>query len=232
MAGRLGRLAPCPMCPLVGFPPLPRLACQPTSAPFSPRPPACRRSSSSSSSIAPPPCSTSTATADLAVYQFAQRRAGATAEWFQAAVRDIVRHVDASPFLQTVQLGGGTAPPRFNTYGVHDSVVAAPEVSPLPWCGVVGCRLPARALAWAAAACASPRTPTSAHPRSLTPSPFLPPARFAAVARHCGAREPRLARRRHPGAASKPPGSRLPPGSHGGSRRSSGRPAAAAQKQH
>ena len=221
------------MCPLVGFPPLPRLACQPTSAPFSPRPPACRRSSSSSSSIAPPPCSTSTATADLAVYQFAQRRAGATAEWFQAAVRDIVRHVDASPFLQTVQLGGGTAPPRFNTYGVHDSVVAAPEVRPLVCCGAVwwAAAGPLAGLLWQQ----QQRAPLPATPLCPPFSPSLPPCLplplscSAAVARHRRACEPRLTRCRHPGAAGQPPGSRLPPGSHGGSRRSSGRPAAAQQ---
>lgn len=63
----------------------------------------------------------------LATYQFAQRRAGATAEWFQQAVRDIVKHVEREePFLQTVQLGAGA--PRLATYGVHESVVAAPEV--------------------------------------------------------------------------------------------------------
>ncbi len=71
------------------------------------------------------------ATADLAVYQFAQRHAGTAAPWFQAAVRDIVKQVDQAPFLQTVQLDGdasGERSPRFSTFNVHDSVVSVPEV--------------------------------------------------------------------------------------------------------
>lgn len=50
-------------------------------------------------------------------------------------MRDIVKRVDReAPFLQTVQLdrfdsfGVRTRSPRFNTYGVEESVVAAPEV--------------------------------------------------------------------------------------------------------
>ena len=87
-------------------------------------------------------------------------------------MRDIVRHVDASPFLQTVQLGGGTAPPRFDTYGVHESVVAAPEVSPLLWCGVV----------WWAAVCRLSRLPGQQqhafgpHPHFCPPTVTHPPS--------------------------------------------------------
>jgi hypothetical protein len=71
------------------------------------------------------------AAAELATYHFAQRHAGTTSEWFQAAVRDIVKHVDEAPMLQTVQLGVGGAEPRCSTYSVHPSVVAVPEVSGL-----------------------------------------------------------------------------------------------------
>lgn len=45
-------------------------------------------------------------------------------------MRDIVKQVDTqAPFLQTVQLGNGGAPPTLETHGVVESVVAAPEVS-------------------------------------------------------------------------------------------------------
>lgn len=72
------------------------------------------------------------AAAELATYHFAQRHAGTTSEWFQAAVRDIVKHVDEAPMLQTVQLGVGGAEPRCSTYSVHPSVVAVPEL----WQGI------------------------------------------------------------------------------------------------
>lgn len=92
------------------------------------------------------------AAAELATYQWAQRHSGTTAEWFQQAVRDIVKHVEGgqAPFLQTVRLegssssGSGGGPPAFNTFGVQESVVAAPEVRsrlPLPPCAPC-CLLP------------------------------------------------------------------------------------------
>lgn len=41
-----------------------------------------------------------------------------------------MKQVDTqAPFLETVQLGSGGAPPRLETHGVVESVVAAPEVS-------------------------------------------------------------------------------------------------------
>lgn len=67
---------------------------------------------------------------ELATYQLPHRGDGTTSEWFQAAVRDIVKHVEEAPMLQTVQLGGGGASPRCATYSVHESVVAVPEVGP------------------------------------------------------------------------------------------------------
>ncbi len=70
----------------------------------------------------------------LATYSFNLRRGGTSAEWFQTAVRDIVKQVDTqAPFLQTVQLGSGGAPPTLETHAVVDSVVAAPEVRPASW---------------------------------------------------------------------------------------------------
>jgi len=69
--------------------------------------------------------------AELAVYdlKLSRGQAGTSAEWFQQAVREIVRQVDTqTPFLQTVQLGSGGSPAKLATYGVQDSVVAAPEV--------------------------------------------------------------------------------------------------------
>ncbi|PSC76707.1 hypothetical protein C2E20_0254 [Micractinium conductrix] len=70
--------------------------------------------------------------ADLAVYHFSQRRAGTAAEWFQAAVREVVRQVETeAPFLQTVQLRVDGAP-QLETHSVAESVVAAPEL----WQGI------------------------------------------------------------------------------------------------
>lgn len=56
-------------------------------------------------------------------------RQPSSADWFQAAVRDIVKRVDRTPFLQLVQLGSGATLPRFLTVPVADSVVPVPEVS-------------------------------------------------------------------------------------------------------
>lgn len=78
----------------------------------------------------------------LASYRFA-RPPAQHAEWFQQAVRDIVRHVDRTPFLQLVQLGGLT--PRFTTVPVAESVVPVPEVG--------GC---GRVVAGAAPECVGP----------------------------------------------------------------------------
>ncbi|KAL4431150.1 hypothetical protein ABPG75_006406 [Micractinium tetrahymenae] len=70
----------------------------------------------------------------LATYNFNQRRSGTSAEWFQTAVREIVKQVDTqAPFLQTVQLGsGGGAAPKLEMFGVAESVVAVPEL----WQGI------------------------------------------------------------------------------------------------
>ncbi|GAB4822753.1 hypothetical protein N2152v2_009799 [Parachlorella kessleri] len=70
------------------------------------------------------------ATSNLATYHFPQQHSGPAADWFQLAVRDIVKHVDAVPFLQLVQLGGVT--PKFTNLAVPPSVVPVPEL----WQGV------------------------------------------------------------------------------------------------
>ena len=49
------------------------------------------------------------------------------ADWFQQAVRDIVKRLDETPFLQLVQFPQGRQP-RFSTVTVDRDVVAAPEV--------------------------------------------------------------------------------------------------------
>ena len=65
------------------------------------------------------------ARASLASYPL-PRREGMAADWFQGAVRDVVRRLDDSPFLQLVSLGGGRQASA--SYPVDDAVVAAPEV--------------------------------------------------------------------------------------------------------
>ncbi len=79
------------------------------------------------------------ATSNLATYHFPQQRSGPAADWFQLAVRDIVKHVDTVPFLQLVQLGDVT--PKFTNLAVPPSVVPVPEV------GVAGLR-PANLARW------------------------------------------------------------------------------------
>lgn len=53
------------------------------------------------------------------------------ADWFQQAVRDIVKRLDETPFLQLVQFPQGRQP-RFSTVTVDRDVVAAPEL----WQGI------------------------------------------------------------------------------------------------
>jgi hypothetical protein len=53
--------------------------------------------------------------------------------WFQGAMREVVRHLEDSPFLQLVRLdgagaGAAAAAPRFSCYTVPHGVVAAPEL--------------------------------------------------------------------------------------------------------
>ncbi len=88
--------------------------------------PACRRPLSGA------PASTvagKSACSSLATYRFPHRQAGISTNWFQEAVRDIVRHVERTPFLQLVQLGG--VAPKFTTVPVASNVVPVPEVGVL-----------------------------------------------------------------------------------------------------
>ena len=65
----------------------------------------------------------------LSRYHLAQRRGGVAADWFQTAVRDIVKQADGqAPFLQAVHLPPGGGSPRLRTFGVQEAVVGAPEV--------------------------------------------------------------------------------------------------------
>ena len=109
--------------------------------------------------------------ADLAVYHFSQRRAGTAAEWFQAAVREVVRQVETeAPFLQTVQLRVDGAP-QLETHSVAESVVAAPEVR--------ACGRGLLACAWrvdgTCGATAHPPVPSPAPPPVQTRPPTHPP---------------------------------------------------------
>jgi len=51
------------------------------------------------------------------------------APWFQGAIREVVRHLSSSPFLQIVRFGSSPAVnPKYSSFGVSESVVAAPEL--------------------------------------------------------------------------------------------------------
>lgn len=72
-------------------------------------------------------------------YHLAQRRSGPAADWFQAAVRDIVKQADTqAPFLQAVHLPPGGGSPRLQTFGVQEAVVGAPEVGAGAGAGALG----------------------------------------------------------------------------------------------
>lgn len=71
---------------------------------------------------------------DLATYRLPHHSSvghSATAKWFQAAVHELVKHLDSAPFLQLVRFPGGPANsenPKFSSFSVPESVVGVPEM--------------------------------------------------------------------------------------------------------
>jgi hypothetical protein len=57
-----------------------------------------------------------------------------SAEWFQAAVTEVVKHLENAPFLQLVRFANASDPlaafkePKFSSFSVPESVVAVPEL--------------------------------------------------------------------------------------------------------
>ena len=133
-----------------------------------------------SSSLLPSRCSSRR-------YHLAQRRSGPAADWFQAAVRDIVKQADTqAPFLQAVHLPPGGGSPRLQTFGVQEAVVGVPEVGAGAGAGAAAGQW--LGFGWLLDAWNGSCRISAAHLAQVTPAParrLPPPALPAAVARHC-----------------------------------------------
>jgi len=72
------------------------------------------------------------AAGDLATYQLPHHSSVASsrlAPWFTGAIREVVRHLESSPFLELVRFGSEESrEPKFSSFAVSDSVVGAPEL--------------------------------------------------------------------------------------------------------
>ena len=78
----------------------------------------------------PGPVSVAASASDLATYSLYPRHSSAVAPWFHSSICEVVRHLENSPFLQLVRFNQGdrAREPKFTSFGVSDSVVAAPEL--------------------------------------------------------------------------------------------------------
>jgi len=74
---------------------------------------------------------------ELATYRLPHHSSighSSTAPWFQAAVTEVVKHLESSPFLQLVRFADASDPlaafkkPKFSSFSVPESVVSVPEL--------------------------------------------------------------------------------------------------------